>query len=689
MMKKAIAIVIAISITISQGGLVYAENVYSEGAESETVTEQVDESVKNMNDIDEEEETIKADSDEDYNESEISLEIEDDIQNESIEEEQLIDVVDQEGKEEINKEWIDDSSSDLLQVDSEDENAISTFAGNSISTATSISIGKRYSGKFVSSNNPGYYKFTINSSGRITLTATAEMSRIYYDIYDKDGNKIWFRYCTWDSTTKLISTHEKVDLIKGTYYLVVRQVTSDDRGNYSFNLSFNSANESFTDTGRDNYINSANHININTKYNGQIAVNDDTDCYKIDLSSSGRINLSATCQFSNVYYYIYNKAGESLCMYYSSWDRTTELGIVNEKVDLTKGTYYFVVKRANDSTGNYSFNLHYTNANESFTETDGGNNNTIATANNISLNVSYTGQIAANDKKDFYKFTLNSSNKVYFNSTANLRWTYYYIYDQDGKELWRGYSGWNDLTEKSNLAETIDLNAGTYYLAVEGGSYCTGVYSFKLATHVHKYSNVIVKATTTRNGKITKRCSCGAVNGTGTTIYYPKSISLSATTYTYDGKIKKPTVTVKGSNGGVISPSNYTVVYSSGRKNVGTYRGIVKFKGNYSGNATKTFKIIPKTTSISQIIAESKGFTVKWKKQTDQVTGYKVQYSLNKNFSSNCVTRTVTKNSIISTKFKNLKAKKKYYVRVRTYKKVGGTEYYSNWSAVKTVTTKK
>ena len=38
--------------------------------------------------------------------------------------------------------------------------------------------------------------------------------------------------------------------------------------------------------------------------------------------------------------------------------------------------------------------------------------------------------------------------------------------------------------------------------------------------------------------------------------------------------------------------------------------------------------------------------------------------------------------------FAHLKAKKKYYVRVRTYKTVSGTNYYSGWSAKKYVTTK-
>ena len=49
----------------------------------------------------------------------------------------------------------------------------------------------------------------------------------------------------------------------------------------------------------------------------------------------------------------------------------------------------------------------------------------------------------------------------------------------------------------------------------------------------------------------------------------------------------------------------------------------------------------------------------------------------------------LTKNKATESSIKKLKAKKKYYVRIRTYKTVSGGKYYSEWSKVKTVTTKK
>jgi uncharacterized protein YkwD len=205
----------------------------------------------------------------------------------------------------------------------------------------------------------------------------------------------------------------------------------------------------------------------------------------------------------------------------------------------------------------------------------------------------------------------------------------------------------------------------------------------------HKEKSKVTKATTKANGKITYTCSvCGETTKKATTIYYPKTITLSATSYTYDGKVKKPTVTVKDSKGNKIATSNYTVTYASGCKNVGSYNVTIKFKGNYSGTVTKTFKINPKGTTISKLTATSKGFKATWKKQGTQTTGYQIRYSTKSNMSG-AKTVTVSKNATTSKNISKLSAKKKYYVQIRTYKTVNGTKYYSSWSSSKIVTTKK
>ena len=246
-------------------------------------------------------------------------------------------------------------------------------------------------------------------------------------------------------------------------------------------------------------------------------------------------------------------------------------------------------------------------------------------------------------------------------------------------------------TDSSKTMPKIRLSAGTYYLKVaeDGNGYSSVDYTIKInPSHTHVYKNVITKATPKANGKIVKTCSCGATNGT-TVLYAANKISLSPSSCTYNGKVRKPSVVVKGSNGAAINSSYYTVSYPSGRKNVGSYGIKVTFKGSYyQGSVTKQFVIKPAATSIAAIASVSKGFRVRWKEQSVQTTGYQIQYSRNSNF-SNGTTVSVKNNKKTVETCKRLTGSKKYYVRVRTYKEVNGKTYYSAWSAAKTVTTKK
>ena len=71
-----------------------------------------------------------------------------------------------------------------------------------------------------------------------------------------------------------------------------------------------------------------------------------------------------------------------------------------------------------------------------------------------------------------------------------------------------------------------------------------------------------------------------------------------------------------------------------------------------------------------------------------RIAGYQVQIATDKAFTKNLQTKKVKGYKKTSLKFKKLKRKTTYYTRVRTYISVGGTTYYSNWSAVKSGKTK-
>lgn len=94
----------------------------------------------------------------------------------------------------------------------------------------------------------------------------------------------------------------------------------------------------------------------------------------------------------------------------------------------------------------------------------------------------------------------------------------------------------------------------------------------------------------------------------------------------------------------------------------------------------------PAKTKVRKISAGKKSITAQWKKVAG-VSAYQVQIATNKKFSKNKKTFKVSKKST-KVKIKKLKAKKVYYVRVRSYKKVNGKKVYSKWSTVRKVKTK-
>ena len=172
----------------------------------------------------------------------------------------------------------------------------------------------------------------------------------------------------------------------------------------------------------------------------------------------------------------------------------------------------------------------------------------------------------------------------------------------------------------------------------------------------------------------------------------PVELTLAQTDYTYTGTTITPAVTVKA-NGKVLDTSSYTVTMPAGRRNVGSYTVTVALKNGYSGSASASFNVLPKGTTIKKITKGKQSFTVKWKKcktkmSISRIAGYQLQYATNKKFTTGMEIVKIKKYSKTSKKIKQLRSKKKYYVRIRTYLKTGGKTYYSAWSKTKTVKTK-
>ena len=223
---------------------------------------------------------------------------------------------------------------------------------------------------------------------------------------------------------------------------------------------------------------------------------------------------------------------------------------------------------------------------------------------------------------------------------------------------------------RENEVPATCLNTGSYDSVVYCSTCGVELSRTEMTTEktAHSYANKVTKATPTADGKIIPTCSvCGAKKAV-TVIPKASNVSVQYTAYAYSGKVKSPKIIVKDSKGNDIASSNYTLSWSNASpKAIGNYTVTVKFKGNYSGSKTLSFKIIPAKVTNLKAAVESKKIRVTAttiKLTWSKVAGakyYAVQYSKDgKNWSF--ATKATTATSFI---VKNLKAGTKYQFRVK------------------------
>lgn len=224
---------------------------------------------------------------------------------------------------------------------------------------------------------------------------------------------------------------------------------------------------------------------------------------------------------------------------------------------------------------------------------------------------------------------------------------------------------------------------------------CSGRY-YQYVYYEHSYEKYTVSAIakTSNNsgmgGYSEYKCvNCGAFKpNTYKYIDYPSQYKLSATSYTYDGKAKKPVVTVYDSAGAVIPSTNYKLTYSNNVKYGKATVKITFIGDDYSGEISLSYKIKPIKATLSSLKYNSKGkITATWKKDAN-ATGYIIQYSTSSKFAEkNTCTVFATSNKTVSKAITSLPART-YYVRVAAYKAVGSYKYRGAWSNTRSVKVK-
>lgn len=281
------------------------------------------------------------------------------------------------------------------------------------------------------------------------------------------------------------------------------------------------------------------------------------------------------------------------------------------------------------------------------------------------------------------------------------------VYDASGNLLWECRDDNKDIVSPTYY---VGLNSGNYYVLVEiimsdsaWGKTSTHQFAFEPTNYAEIESNS-TKETATEI--VTDMAYTGFIG-----------IGFGETNHLTDGNDIYKVNLVKGNTYKLIcdveQTSNTTIcLWSERDKKICDYwediGGIekgesepytAKYTGeyyisiyNYSGDQYKyslevrTINKGLETPKISSLKAGKKSFTLKWKKV--KCNGYQIQYATNKQMKKP-VTKTIKKAGTTKLQVKKLKGKKKYYVRIRSYRNEKGKKKYSEWSAVKPVTTKR
>ncbi|MBQ9965669.1 MAG: hypothetical protein IJP22_02955 [Clostridia bacterium] len=577
---------------------------------------------------------------------------------------------------------------------------------NNKEKATSIEFGKKYESSFDGNNDVDYICFT-----------TSENNAYYHISFDLLSSDVGATVALYDSIGTLIddgySYHSgkiKFNALlapSSTYYLVL---SAFNPGNYSFSVD-KKVDIYFDDKER------ATAIQLNKEYKSSFDGKGDADYLKFETAEYNVAYSLEMNALSSCYYEVrlYDADGAEIASNYAYHG-----GEKTVIADLEPSSLYYVKLVSNDNESMYTFRA---------TSERDYEGNTRDEAKQINLNGTYEGKLGNASDIDWFKITApyDDDYRIYVdNETDSIE---IHLYNsREGLEYNRSV--------RYDLDDTKFLEAGTYYIRVSRYTNNPKYYSIVIADCGNGHKEKSVYSKKAGIGEVgTKKivCSkCGKLIRTEK-VAAIKSIKISATSFTYTGSTRRPTVTITDTEGKKIS--SYSVKWSnSGSKSLGSYTMTVTLSGAYSGSKTYRYNInlaTPKvknsgTTKANKVswskVPGAKGYIVycryyknkKWSSWTKiatttkryydhkkAVSGRYYQYEVkafNKNFVS-ASKASVKAMRLAAPSVKTAKSGK--YLKVSWGKSAGATKYvvyrrtynskkgkWSGWSKVKTTTSR-
>lgn len=340
-----------------------------------------------------------------------------------------------------------------------------------IETSNIIQANKQYQGRLKSSEDVDYYKIKIESSGKISIS-------FQHDKIDS-GNRLWEVRLIDGQTDKEIIRHDSVGgvakdesykarISAGEYYIKINSYNHSDK-NYSFKVNFYEESDSYEKETNDQ-LETANKINVNEYFIGNLQTDKDVDYFKINIKNKGKINFSfehEKIDSGNRLWEVYLLDGINDSIIISLFSTGREAALDSDFARIPPGEYYIKIKSYHYSNDDYKLKINFENE---FNSYESENNNAFSSANAIAIGQEYTGNIQTENDVDYYCFTVTQTQDLtllfshWLLESNNCYWEIYLVDGNNDNNITNlrvnGSSG-----SASSLVENI--SPGEYYIKVK------------------------------------------------------------------------------------------------------------------------------------------------------------------------------------------------------------------------------
>ena len=347
-----------------------------------------------------------------------------------------------------------------------------TEKNDSIGSANKITLNTEWKGAVNDYwSDVDYFKFTLPSDGFISVSMRHKWAENDWElsIIDKDQNTEQLRHRFIGSMDYETST-QNIGLPAGTYYIKITGGYYTEGVEYTLKVNYQESK--VWEKEFNNSIGTANTMTLNTKWNG--VINDsyyDPDYYKFTLPNDGYISVSMQHKYaeSDWEVTIIDKDQNTEHLTHT-FIGTMDYETSSQKLGLPAGTYYIKITGEYSSVGiDYTFKVNYQKSSAWEKEF----NNSIGTANPITLNTKWNGVISRNyHNPDYYKFVLSKKDTItikFEHATVTSPSSYddwrIDLIDKDQNTVLQTTNAYADKT--STTANKISLPAGTYYIKID------------------------------------------------------------------------------------------------------------------------------------------------------------------------------------------------------------------------------